>query len=73
MAKMAGTSVVVGELEYEIGEGDLKILRGTTNKHIESVVIPADVCVIGEKCFHDCELLREVTFETGSRLQRIEK
>jgi hypothetical protein len=36
-------------------------------------MIPADVCEIGKKCFSYCRSLCEVTFETGSKLQRIER
>jgi hypothetical protein len=70
---MIGKRVVVKELEYEIAKDNLKILRRVLDRNITKVMIPADVCEIGEKCFHLCGSLCEVTFETGSKLQRIEK
>jgi hypothetical protein len=36
------------------------------------ISIPASVEVIGEECFAFCTLLSSVTFESGSRLSRIE-
>jgi hypothetical protein len=70
---MLGERVVIDGLEYEIAQGNLKILRRAVNKDIRKVVIRADVCLILEKCFNSCDLLSEVAFEKGSKLQRIEE
>jgi hypothetical protein len=40
---------------------------------LKKMTIPSSVEVIGEYCFYSCESLCEVTFERGSKLQRIEK
>jgi hypothetical protein len=37
------------------------------------VLIKKEIEVIGEDCFHECKSLYEVIFETGSKLQRIER
>jgi hypothetical protein len=37
------------------------------------IIIPSSVEVLGEKCFYECRSLSLVTFESGSRLSRIEK
>jgi hypothetical protein len=36
-------------------------------------VIPSSVVVLGEGSFSGCESLASVTFESGSRLERIEE
>jgi hypothetical protein len=36
------------------------------------VLIKRDIEVVGKFCFHQCRSVREVTFEEGSKLQRIE-
>jgi hypothetical protein len=37
------------------------------------IEIPSSVEFIGENCFRGCESLCEITFESGSKLQRIEE
>jgi hypothetical protein len=39
---------------------------------LESIVIPSTVQVIRERCFYECECLREIIFSRGSNLVRIE-
>jgi hypothetical protein len=68
---MIGDLVVVEGLEYEIAKDNWKILRRTVDPNITKVMIPADVCEIGTKCFYSCKSLCEVTFETGSKLKEI--
>jgi hypothetical protein len=38
-----------------------------------SIVIPSSVVVLGKSRFSGCKLLESVTFESGSRLERIEE
>jgi hypothetical protein len=38
-----------------------------------SIVIPSSVVVLGQGSFYECESLESVTFESGSRLERIEE
>jgi hypothetical protein len=35
--------------------------------------VPSSVVVLGKESFHECESLESVTFESGSRLERMEK
>jgi hypothetical protein len=39
----------------------------------ESIVIPSSVVVLGQESFRKCKSLESVTFESGSRLERIEE
>jgi serine/threonine protein kinase len=39
----------------------------------ESILVDVGVEIIGERCFYCCESLSEVRFESGCKLQRIEK
>ena len=39
---------------------------------IEKVIVPNSVKTLGEGAFVGCERLREIVFEPGSRLERIE-
>jgi hypothetical protein len=67
---MSEESVVDG-LVYQRAKDDSRILCGVIDKSIAKVVIRSDVCEIKEMCFYGCRYLREVIFESGSRLQRI--
>jgi hypothetical protein len=40
---------------------------------VRKLLIPSSVKLIGRKCFDECKSLCEITFESGSKLQRIEK
>jgi hypothetical protein len=40
--------------------------------HLEAFEVPANVEVIGEECFHECVSLCKLTFEHGSKLQRLD-
>jgi hypothetical protein len=35
---------------------------------LSSILIPSSVGQLCERCFGDCQVLRQVTFESGSRL-----
>jgi hypothetical protein len=37
------------------------------------IVIPSSVEMLGERCFSGCRSLSSITFESGSRLSRIEE
>jgi hypothetical protein len=37
------------------------------------MIIPASIELLGEECFANCQSLSSITFESGSRLSRIEK
>jgi hypothetical protein len=37
------------------------------------MILPSSVEVLGERCFSHCGSLSSITFESGSRLSRIEK
>jgi hypothetical protein len=37
------------------------------------MIVPLFVEVLGECCFYECRLLSSITFESGSRLKRIEQ
>jgi hypothetical protein len=37
------------------------------------IIIPSSDEILGENCFHECGSLSSVTFESGSRLQGIER
>jgi hypothetical protein len=39
---------------------------------LESIEIPRNVEILGSSCFHDCESLSSISFESNSRLTRIE-
>jgi hypothetical protein len=38
---------------------------------LKSILIPSSVVVLGKESFYSCESLGSVTFENGSRLERI--
>ena len=38
---------------------------------IESITIPSNVTLIGERAFSDCGALKQVSFEIGSKLEKI--
>jgi hypothetical protein len=40
---------------------------------LKSILIPSSVVVLGKESFCECESLASVTFESGSRLERIEE
>jgi hypothetical protein len=40
---------------------------------LRSIVIPSSVIVLSESSFGSCQSLESVTFESGSRLERIEE
>jgi hypothetical protein len=40
---------------------------------LKSIEIPSSVVLLGKKSFYQCESLESVTFESGSRLERINK
>jgi hypothetical protein len=61
---------------YQRSTSNLKILCGGKKSKKDSlrrVSIPADVSIIGKECFSGCTSLFEITFQTGSELQRIEE
>jgi hypothetical protein len=39
---------------------------------LQSIVIPSNVEILGSSCFRECELLLSISFESNSRLKRIE-
>jgi hypothetical protein len=53
----------------EIGEGAFGAFMGA---EIRRITIPRSVKVLGASCFVNCKSLREVIFEDGSQLERIE-
>jgi hypothetical protein len=40
---------------------------------LKSILIPSSVVVLGKSSFYECSSLESVTFESGSRLERIEE
>ena len=58
--------VVIPEGVQEIGE------RWFINSKLESVTIPASVTAIGKEAFCGCKNLKEVVFEAGSVLKKID-
>jgi dextranase len=40
---------------------------------LPGIVLPSSVEVLGEWCFSGCPSLTSITFESGSKLQRIEE
>jgi hypothetical protein len=44
-----------------------------TSNQLKSIVIPSSVVVLGKESFYWCECLESVTFEIGSRLERIDE
>jgi hypothetical protein len=55
----------------KLGPDEYKLIK--VDPGISVITIPSNVSVIGERCFDRCLHLQEITFETGSKLQRIEK
>jgi hypothetical protein len=46
---------------------------GFRESELRSIVVPSSVVVLGKESFHGCRSLESVTFESGSRLERIER
>jgi hypothetical protein len=49
------------------------VINGSQENKLKSIVIPCSVVVLGAFSFHMCRALESVTFEKGSRLERIEE
>jgi hypothetical protein len=62
---------------FRIRESFLEHIHGSTIYRyfgpFRSIVIPSSVVVLGKWSFYECKSLESVTFENGSRLERIEE
>jgi hypothetical protein len=69
---MIGDQVEIEGLKYEIAADNLKILVRPVDRSPEKMIIRDDVVEIKWEPFDRCANLREMIFESGSLLQRIE-
>jgi hypothetical protein len=77
MRALTSISVSLGHQHFRICESFLEDVCGSTiYRHFgyyRSICIPYSVVVLGKWSFYECESLESVTFESGSRLERIEE
>jgi hypothetical protein len=70
-------SVSTDNMRFRVRECFLEDCDGSTVYlcfgSFRSVVIPSSIVVLGKKSFYEFESLESVTFESGSRLERIEE
>jgi hypothetical protein len=70
-------SVSPDNMRFRLRECFLEDFSGSTIYRYfgscRSIVIPSSVIVLGKQSFYECKSLESVTFESGSRLERIEE
>jgi hypothetical protein len=59
--------------ESVIGDLMCSAFYCSLDRSLESIVIPSSVVILGKRLFCECKYLYSVTFESGSRLRRIEE
>jgi hypothetical protein len=70
-------SVSPDDTRFLVREGLLEDFDGSTIYRYfgscRSIVVPSSVVVLGSWCFYQCKSLESVSFESGSRFERIEE
>jgi hypothetical protein len=76
-ATLSSVSVSRENRHFRIRDSFLEDISGSTIYRYfgscGSIVIPSSVVVLGNRTFYQCKSLESVTFESGSRLERIEQ